>query len=403
VAKEDARAVFTGTLFTTTPGANNGTATVALTATIHDISVLGGGDTTPGNIGFATVTFINRETGAAISPALPVMPVNAANPVTGTVLYNWTVSLGNNVNSENYSVGMRVTNYYTRDAVEEDVVVTVSRPLGNFITGGGMIELTNPAGQAAGDPGSLTRFGFNIKFNNAGTNLQGKVKVLYSRTEAGVVRTYLIKGTQMISLSINPENHAVFYGKANLQDITVPSNPVTIASNCTFQIITTDNGGGPGDLLGLALMSNNGLLWYSSNWNGTTTVEQSLAAGNVLVSGPNESNLVAPGGGKDITQADPDPVADRADAGDATRGFALFPNPAQDMVELDLAALSTEPSINVQLVSMTGAVPYAVQLPADRSPLYRIDLGTIATGVYWVRVSAGNGRVYHKKLVVTRD
>ena len=50
------------------------TATVTLTATIKDISATAqaNGDTAAGDVRYATVTFINRDTGASISPAIPV-------------------------------------------------------------------------------------------------------------------------------------------------------------------------------------------------------------------------------------------------------------------------------------------------------------------------------------------
>jgi hypothetical protein len=45
----------------------------------------------------------------------------------------------------------------------------------------------------------------------------------------------------------------------------------------------TDNGSSSSDTLGITILTPGGLLWFSSAWNGTRTVEQSLGGGNLKV------------------------------------------------------------------------------------------------------------------------
>ena len=87
-------------------------------------------------------------------------------------MYNWAVNIGT-ADSATYTVGIRVNGYYARNSAEDDAVVTVAKPLNSFISGGGHIVLTDSAGLKAGDDGSKANFGFGVKFNQSGTNLQG--------------------------------------------------------------------------------------------------------------------------------------------------------------------------------------------------------------------------------------
>ena len=66
--------------------------------------------------------------------------------------------------------------------------------------------------------------------------------------------------------------------------MTDPANPVSVDGNATLQLWLTDNGK-PGflDTIGIQILNKNGGLWFSSNWSGTSIVEQLLAGGNLSV------------------------------------------------------------------------------------------------------------------------
>ena len=289
VTAEDARAVYTGALFAATGCATCATATVTLSATVQDITAAAGDeayDATAGDIRNATVTFINRDTNAPINPTpLPVGLVSSGDRKTGTVTYNWSVNLGA-ADSLSVTVGLVVGKYYVQHLPGDNAVVTVSRPLAtNFLTGGGYLLLSASAGEKAGDPGSKCNWGFNVKYNSGGKNLQGNVNILVRRVEGGVVRVYQIKSNALTSLSlVSATGRAVFSGKASLQDVTDQLNPIAVDGNATLHVTVADNGEpGGGDTLAITVWNKQGGLWFASHWDGVKTLEQPLAGGNLVV------------------------------------------------------------------------------------------------------------------------
>jgi Big-like domain-containing protein len=282
VTPEDARAVYTGALFASTASASSSLATVTLSATIQDITAVAGDsayDSSGGDIRLSTVTFVNRDNNTIIATNVPVGLVNLSDPKTGTATYNWKVDI-RTLNSQSFTVGIVVNGYYTRDSSDDDTVVTVSKPLASdFVTGGGYLLMLRSAGLCAGGSGTKANFGFNVKYNKSGKNLQGSINIIVRH--AG--RVYQVKGNVMSSLSIL-NNRATFNGKASIIDITDPLAPIAIDGNATLQVKMTDNGD-PGltDSIAITVWNKNGGLWFASNWSGTTTVEQTLAAGNLVV------------------------------------------------------------------------------------------------------------------------
>ncbi len=284
VTKEDALVTYTGPLFASTGSVNSSTANVTLAATVRDISVLGL-DAYPGDIRNATVSFVDRDNGNAVLCTAGVGLVNPADTKVGTATCSWTANLGSQ-DSLTVQVGLIVTGYYTRNSTSDDEMVTVSKPLAtNFITGGGYLVLANSAGQLAGEPGTKMNFGGGVKFTKKGTNLLGRINLIFRRMEADGLHTYQIKSTALNSLVVNPgPGTAVINTKANLIDITNPDAPIIIDGNAVLQVTMDDNGEpGTNDTLGVTLWNTGGGLWFSSRWNEVKTVEQALGGGNLMV------------------------------------------------------------------------------------------------------------------------
>ena len=291
ITQEDARAYYTGSLFSSTACTTCSGAAVTLSVTIRDITAEAGDpafDSFDGDIRKATVTFVNRDAGNAPIVGCSDLPVGLANTgdmKTGTATCSWNVNIGS-ADSADFTIGVVLGNYYTRNASTEDSLLTVSKPLGtNFITGGGYVVSQGSAGQTAGAVGLKSNFGFNVKYNSSGKNLQGRVNVIVRGADNHV---YQIKGNSMTSLSANNSNPlsrtAVFNGKANITDITNPLNTISLGGNMTLQMNVTDRGEpGNSDSIAITVWDNAGGLWYSSNWNGMRTVEQVLGGGNLLV------------------------------------------------------------------------------------------------------------------------
>jgi hypothetical protein len=285
IGREDARITYIGDILVFTASPNTDSATVLLAATIRDITAVDAADANAGDIRKATVRFVNRDNNTVLCTAAGVTLVDPADSKTGTAGCEYTAHLGGG-DGVDISVGVVVDGYYTRDSSEDNEVLTVSKPLAaNFITGGGHLVLSRSAGQYAGDTGSRANFGFNVKYNKSRTNLQGHVNLIFRRTEGEVVHTYQIKSTSLLSLAVDPNaGTATFTSRANLQDVTDPYAPVSVYGGGTLRITLTD-GGEPGssDTIGFQFLTSRGALLYSSNWDGTRTVEQVLNGGNLVV------------------------------------------------------------------------------------------------------------------------
>ncbi len=293
ITKEDAFAYYTGALYASTSCTTCSTAKVTLAATIKDITaVLPGSDGNGGDIRNATVQFVDRGNSDAVLCSANVGLVNLADPLVGTAVCTWYANLGT-ANAINPNVGIIVNNYYTRNSSDDDTVITVAKPLANFITGGGYLLLSSSAGQVAGASGKKNNFGFNVKFNKQGTNLQGNINTIVrsdvlppmSCPQTAGLHVYQVKGNAMTSLSVNTTyGKATFNGKANITDITNSLAPCTVDGNAKLQVTMDDNGEpGAADLIGITVWNKYGGLWFASKWDGTKTVEQLLGGGNLVV------------------------------------------------------------------------------------------------------------------------
>jgi hypothetical protein len=283
-----------------------------LSATIRDITAVIGDpacDMYAGDIRNATVTFVNRGNNTPIA-TVPVGLVNPSDTKTGTATYVWNVNIGN-ADSESYTIGFIVNNWYTRNSSADDEVVTVKKPTAGSIGGGGFLINSSSEGTYAGDAGHKTNFGLNVKYNKSGKNLQGNVNIIVRRTETDGLHVYQIKSNSIDSLSITSiagGYKATFTSKANLTDVTDPNNPIPLGGNKALQITMTDKGEpGSSDTIGVMLTDPSGGLLFSSNWNGVNTVEQLLGGGNLqvrpaqLLDGASGSSAPA---GSTITSAD---------------------------------------------------------------------------------------------------
>jgi hypothetical protein len=297
ITQEDARAYYTGALFASTGSINSFSATVTLAATIKDITAVTGDpawDQYPGDIRNATVQFVNRDVLPSASNyflcSAPIGLVSLSDTTVGTATCNVSLGASSTAGGTTYTIGMIVGGYYTRNWPVENQVVDVYIPQNNFITGGGYLNNTSSAGLYPGATGQRTNFGFNVKYNKSGTNLQGNINVIVRNNG----RVYQIKGNSMTSLATQvctatscptaaSPSTATFNGKATIQDITDPVNPISIDGNATLQVTMTDFGSPASDKIGITVWNKSGGLWFASNWNGTQTAEQTLAGGNLSV------------------------------------------------------------------------------------------------------------------------
>jgi hypothetical protein len=385
ITKEDARVTYTGGLFYSTSSATSSNATVTLSATIQDISAVTPTlDPNAGDIRKATVTFyVKNGTDYTQIGNAPIGLVSSNDTKVGVATLNWTADIGN-ANSGDFTIRMVVDGWYSRDAAEDNTVVTISKPLDDFITGGGYIILDNPAGERAGDKGTRSNFGFNVKYNKSGKNLQGNINTLVRRTEPdGILHTYQVKGNVMTSLSVQPTagtgSVAQFFGKASIQDITNPTATIAVDGNATLQVTMTDKGDpGSSDQIGIAVYNKSGGLWLSTNWNGVKTTEKLLAGGNLVIRGSAVSaRLAAP----EVVEQ---PMKLTAEAS---------PNPTSGLLKVSVTGAGQQPTVKLRIYDLTQRVAGEWTLDMENGQGEKtIDIRNTTSGIYLLSVEGDRGR-----------
>jgi len=387
VKPEDARVYYTGNLFGST--GSGSTTTMVLSATVRDITAeTTAPETDPfaGDISQATITFIDRTSNTAIA-TVPVNLVNNQDTKTGTATYNWSVDLGAD-NAKDVTIGVQVNGYYQRDAAVDNTIVTISKALTAFVSGGGFIQLAHPAGQKAGDAGSKTNFGFNVKYNKSSKSLQGNFNTIIRRTEAGGVHVYQVKGNALNTLWAIPGIGAIpawasCSGKASIEDITNPLAPVSVEGNATVKIDMTDRtDAGTGDAIAITIWNKTGGLWFASNWNGIFTDQQVLAGGNININ--NGASLL-----ETIISAVTDAIND-THGQSSQLTVAMAPNPAVTSTNLTINADAQKGNVHIKVTDLFGKLIEAKEIAAGRNT---IQLGnSYRPGIYVVEVTQGQER-----------
>lgn len=389
ITKEDARIYYTGACYASTSSPTSSSATVTLSATVKDITAETSDsayDPLAGDIRNAGVYFYIVETSETFGPFKPGL-VNPGDTKTGTVTYNWNVNIGT-ANSKTYTIRLIVNNYYTRDNSFDDGVVTVAKPLPDlFISGGGYLVLTNSAGIKAGTAGTKNNFGYNVQYNKNKTNLQGYINTIIRKQETDGLHIYQVKGNAMSSLVVNAATcpkTAIFNGKASIQDITNPLNPQSVDGNAVLQVKMTDSGEpGNTDKIAITVWNKDGGLWFASNWNGTSTIEQVLGGGNLKVHGgavctaSTQTNLAKAYADMEVK------------SGLTPFNVKAYPNPAEHQVTLIIENGSNE-KINVIVYDVVGRQVKKFERMDSRHP---IQFGSeLKTGTYIVEVHQGVNR-----------
>ncbi len=346
ISQEDARIDFTGTQLVATKSSTSGLATITLRATVQDISATtdDAGDSYPGDIRNARVQFYKEGVpfGDILTPTL----VYSSDLKTGIVTLDMPVDIGS-ADDAQYTIGMKVSGYYVRDKAEDNTVITVYKPDGDFIAGGGYIKPTNIAGTLGTSGTNIkSHFGFNVKYNKSGKNLKGNMNFLIRSKKDGEVHTYQIKANAMTSLGVNttdPNSQtAVFVSKANGNDITNPKDLVSLGGNLTLQINMTDKGEpGINDQIAISLYDGSTLL-YSSNWTGSKTDELVLGGGNLIVNSGLSTNKSA-----DITTDITSVISEK-------QTLKVYPNPFTERLNIEFSS-ATDTHAILEIYSITGA------------------------------------------------
>jgi hypothetical protein len=409
ITQEDATVDYTGDELLSTGSSNSTSTTVTLRANISDINVTSPGtDANPGDIRNAKVKFLVTLNGNPVS-VTGAKPdgwwtvdslVVVGDKRIGMVKATFPANLGNSQDAE-YDIrvivgddGSNKQGYYI--AEEEKAVVTVYKPTGDFITGGGQIINTNSEGSMKGDYGSKTNFGFNVKLNKTGKNLQGNLNFIFRRKVSGVLRSYQVKANAMQSLAVNATNvkrqTANFVSKCNLTDITNLNAPVSLGGNLFMYVNMVDNGEpGTKDSISFVLVDGQSPdptilsnIIYSSNWVGNMTQMKNLSGGNLVVhSGFNlGSASTAP-----LTTIKRE-AAPLIEPGIFT--LRAYPNPSNAQFTLQMASSDVREKVQVRIMDMSGRV---IQEFNNLNANQNLQIGaTYRPGVYIVEMIQGGNR-----------
>ncbi|WP_407521112.1 HYR domain-containing protein [Lacibacter sp. MH-610] len=403
ILDEDARVDYTGTQFAATANVSSSTATVLLSATVSDITAITNDaayDAFAGDIRNARVRFVVVETGQTSNWLTPVL-VNNADTKTGTVSSSITLNIGN-ANSQSYTVRIEVDGYYTQYPPENGIV-TVYKPLSDFVTGGGHIIPTASAGTYASTPGLKMNFGLNVKYNKQGTNLQGGVNMIFRRLVNGTIRTYQIKSNSMTSLGTSgttgttTDRYAEFLSKANLTDITDPLNTISLGGNLDLRVSMRDRGEpGSSDEIGVTLFNPSGGLLFSSNWVSSRTVRLLLRGGNIVISGGNVGTPIVRVDGPGVSVTPPVTSAPL----NQHFNVKVLGNPTFNKFVLKLESSDVNSNITLKVVDAAGRI---VEVKQNLRAGQVIELGDdYRLGTYFVEAVQGTERRTVKLMKVER-
>ena len=401
IIDEDARVNYIGLMFQATPNVSTSTATVVLQASVIDIAAAVGDaayDAFAGDIRNARVRFINRDNNTYLSGWLTPALVNNADLKVGTVSASYTFNIGT-ADAAQFTIGIEVgtpDGYYVRKSSDDNTVLTVYKPLGEFVTGGGYIIPTQSSGSYAATAGLKTNFGMNVKNNKTGTNLKGSVNIIFRRNVASVIRTYQIKANAMTSLGVggtSANRKAQFLSKANLTDVTDPLNNISLGGNLDLRVDMTDKGEpGNTDSISVTLFNSSGTLLYSSNWIVSKTVQKVLSAGNININSASISPAT-------VKAPDTKLAASTMEHAPSIFDVKVMNNPTMTSFRLKLESNDINTKFTLKVIDVVGRI---IEIKEQLYAGQVIELGGgYFKGSYFAEVTQGRQRKVIKLIKMT--
>ena len=285
VEPEDAVATYTGATLVTSQ--EDGSYALTLRATLLDISAVPGDELTdaePGDISNALVSFVDGE-GEPLCIVPLITELIAGDSTIGSASCVAEGYLGD-ADSAVVEVSIVVEDYYT-DNADNQALVTVTRAGDSKLTGGGALVLTNSAGIYTASSEEPVIFGFNakVKLKNNRFHYDGHANFIIRTADD---RKYQIKSTTVETIGFNVDGSEPEYGqlqsKATLSDITSEDEAIPLGDNLTLVLSMTDNGEpGRADSLAITLWGDDGVLLFSTHWDGSQTLEKTIDRGNLQV------------------------------------------------------------------------------------------------------------------------
>jgi hypothetical protein len=359
-----------------------------LSTTIKDNNIL------KGDVRAARVTFylVNGSGMTPITGAtnLPVGLVDISDGSVGTASAIVQMNIGSN-NAQDFKVAVGIAGAYYNMASSAlaQAIVTVSKPIpGGFMVCGGRTQNESSSGYLKGDVGLMTDFESDIVYTKSGTNPKGKADVLirsHYKTD-GTLDTkqhmYVITTNAIVSLNVigGAPATATFSSKANLYEQTDMSL-VLIEGGAVFEMVVKQ---GCEQEVAITLYRKAGGIWFSNNWNGTSTAAQRLYDGKASVVGAKTcSTTVA---SKVIVRQEVTDETKKVLAPDVR----VYPNPTTSQFNVKLESANRIDAINILVYSANGRV---IEQRTNLSAEQTIQLGALyRPGVYILEIIQGTER-----------
>lgn len=316
---------------------------------------------------------------------------------TATFYLDYKVDLSSTILSKSFTVAWGIGgNYKTGSSCPDNtIVITVSAPANDFVTGGGFIIPTNSGGTIGGTPvnGLKNNFGFNLKFNKAG-RLQGNWNTIIRRSEInGTITMYQVKSNVTNSILVTSGTYSsgmkwaradMSFNSANFQNLTNPLMPVN-ANNGDLMVSVIDNGepGSGVDRILITIKNSDGSVWYTSDQAANHSISynkdllQLLNAGNIQV----RSGATAPPTASLQTMTfeqrviAPQLIVEKLEA-------KAYPNPSSDQFAIKLESNSKEP-IRLEIFNEIGR---SIEVKYNLIEGQTINLGSkYRMGTYFVK------------------
>jgi hypothetical protein len=323
--------------------------------------------------------------------ATSITYVNASDLRTAIASANWTADIGS-ADALMYKVQLMVSGYYKENPMNMETI-TVSKPLPDFVVGGGAILPKAPAGliTGAGSTAGKVNVGVSIKYTKNGSSPKGFVHLFIRRKLNGISQVFQVKSNAFSSFGVqrtSPAKASVIT-KANVQEIGAGS-PVDWGGNFTVYLTMTDNGTpGTNDQVSITIYDKDNKLWYAANWNGVKSIEQNLYTGNFSINSSSSFGPIAKAReGSEETSVKP-------------ASLRSYPNPFSESTAIEFSFPEEEQYL-LEIYDTKGMLVSRLQEgAANAGEVYQLiwQVDKKMSGVYLIRLTSKRS-MQHLKLVV---
>jgi hypothetical protein len=369
VVREDATIVYSGLEYFATATTTSAIANVEYMATTSD-------EDGTGDITSSKLLFKDEILNSFLKDVSLVNPANTTIGAGRTGVFNVTLS-GQEVNAggKTYNLNVSAEGNY-QGVLVEPVLITVAVPGQDFVNGGGHQVMTQSSGKYAATAASKMNYGFTMKWNSSGKNIQGQANIIFRRWVSGQWRTYQIKSNAINTLgtsTITGGRRADFNTKANLSDITNPLAPLSLGGGLDLSVQAFESTvNGVKDQFSVTLRSGNEL-WFSSYWDGSKSLMRDVNGGAIKVRNANTPLARV--------------MTEPAQTVQSALELIAYPNPFNEKLTLRLnQPLASDAKVAVY--NLFGTSAFDGTLKAGEKSM-EIDLVHQAIGVYLLQVQAG--------------